>query len=1327
MTGVSTRKGPGLSRAQRIGDLARSALHANKPDNWVLGELSGDDFGYDFQAHAFDPVGEDARCVFNIQLKGTTKKKARLADGKVLSYPFDRSTLNLWHRSGFAVLVVIVDLIDTQDQKAATVHYHLANDDLEGILPSLPLNQKTVRLHVPINQMVHKKLDVLPLVLSYLDDIADARRLTRERRRAGGAATPDRVLFGAADPNASARLSQDSGDDELERFIATSLKKSELQAALTALREGEHERVLELCPHPTEDACKVAPQDTAVAAHLRSMALEAVGDSKSANELTTLALSLLPNFDGIVGAAAQNQLNAIQFGSKGQHAREELLKSLEPYSGLCATSVKSKILALNDDFDRAREILKPFPPEKTATTATVISILERAWDRVLAEIEVARNLPSMRPKQRLWLDIFEARARFEFAFRAVPSFAKGDFIVPSTGLPQVDYNSLRLAYQTSRRAMLAAQRLNWPADITYILDVFPVSTMLLGYAAEAIPLMAALGLARATVTPIREAVAKMAVQFDQPEIALRLGELAGASPRFEHEPSLMAVAAVKAGQMDKALKFVTDDFLADPSSKDVYLTSLLMLGMAANSTLRTDLVEKIRARLDSNAEARNWGAILDSAISVQQSLLQRPEAIQKLYAFWSKNGQPTVIGYHLLTNTDPRSMDEARLFVDVASNLEVEHSLGNEQLADYGQALLTIDRVGDAVTKLRAASARFPDDPKIQSMLGVALEVDGQSPEAFKMFEQLLNEGRASDTARRYFVEIAARMGFFNRAEQQVRAAYAKATTHSRKLQLLNTLFQILIAEGKRPEQIEEVAWEYGRQANQSDEHEEGIFLQEYVLATLRDDLTIQPERSEELRRRIDTYSERFPNSKFLWRAELPTGGPPETMLAALQEAVGLTDRDIEEGNATERKMDRGALEVPFSWRPRRFLRNISDIFMLWEIRKRAPVERAALHFRSSIAGHERQVPKDIGACEAVLSLTSLLLLDELELLSLVLETFPRVVVARATLIALQEGRNMFTSVWGRERATRIMEQLQRSFFKIGHPPYVLETSQPGAPDWYHEEKRAMEQAGRVYFSDDIVETYLVCCVDEKSPPRASVSTVNFLAWADEAAGIVSPRHVADAIGHMTRLRVLAVPVEQRYFIAAIPDALSDATSQEQAEVVLRNAQTFKSILDGLWHHLKPFPALQTHFAVNMSYLLNDTEASEEVLVSLWLRWLETVRFQTEPSISPLKKMLSAFRLILEHLNSEKEVVSRLWCSFWTALHRGLAGDLGGPEDQVAIKEVARLLGWGRAIRAYEATAIALFEKARMGLEPGTEREAWFNNEYVDAMVQREHANQAER
>lgn len=1326
MTEKITRKGPGLSTAQKIGDLARSALYANQPDNWNLGPNPGDDFGYDFDVTVFDPESEGAQCAFKIQLKGTTQKESRISEGKALSYPFDHATLNLWHRSGFAVLVVIVDLIDTLDQKTATVHYHFANDDLEDILPALPPDQKTVRLHIPTNQIVHKELDILPIVLPYLDEIADARRISHERRRAGGTTAVDHLSVDISNISANAPSEHIVVGNELEDFINASPKNIELTAALTALRGGDYELVFELSPYPSEEACKTEPRDSAIALYLRSLAFDAIGDAENATASLNLAYSLLPDCDDIVGNSAQKQLEKIEFGHKGQKARVELLESLDSHHGLSVTSVKSKILALNGKFDQAREILKSFSPEKIVTTEIVVSIVEKAWDRALTEVTTARKLSSLRPKQRLWLDVLEARARFEIALQSVPR-PEGEFIVPSSGLPRIDYDELRSAYEVSRRAMMAAQRLNWPVDVAYILDVFPISAMLLGYIADALPLMIELGLARAAVVTIRESVSKMAVQFDQPEIALQLRERAGTSPSFEHEESVVAVAALKAGKITTALEIVTDEFLAHSSSKDVYLSSLLMLGMAASSTLRLDLLEKIRTRLGQGEMARHFLEILDSAVRIEQSPLKRHEGIQKLYKYWSEHNHPAVVGYHLLTNLNTRNEDEATIFIEIAECLEEENSLGNEQLADYGQALLTVGRVSEAITKLQFASNRFQHDPKIQSLLGISLERDGQSSEAFKLFERLLNEGKASETARRYFVEIAIRMGFFEQAEQQVRAAYASASRHDQKLRLLNTLYQLLIAEGKRPEEAEEVAWEYGKQANQSDEREEGIFLQEYLFATVREDLAVKKERIDEFRQRLDAYSERFPNSKFLWRAEIPKNGPPGTMLKALQEAVGLTDQDVEESKAIEKKMDRGALMIPFSWRPRRFLRNVPDIFMLWEIRKGAPPERAALHFMNNVTDYDRQVPKNIGDFEVVLSLTSLLMLDELDILDLVLNTFPRLIVARATLLTLQEARNVFTSGWGHEKATRIISQLQKAFSKISHPQSGLVEDRPGIPGWHHEEKRAMEQPGRVYFSDDIVETYLVCNADEKEAPKRSISTIDFLTWADQSLGIISPLQVADAIGHMIRLRVTAINVEQRYFIAAIPDALNRAGNQAQAEEALRGAKTFQSIVDGIWNHFKSFAELRTHFAANMCYLLNDSRACDEVLISLWLRWLGTVRFQTKPNNTPIQKMLSAFLHILDNLRPEKETVGKHWRIFWTTLHRGFAHKLNKSEDRVAIEEVGKILGTQRAIKENEKLAMDRFEKAMIGLEPGTEREKWFSEIYVESMAQQEITNQASK
>lgn len=1320
MADVIMRRGPGYSLAQEVGDLARSALFANKPTTWLLSEKSGDDFGYDFEVTAFSNSDDGAQCAFNIQLKGTTQQKSRIENGTVLSHSFDVSTLNLWHRSGFAVLVVIVDLIDTQDPKSATVHFQFVNRQLDEILPTLPHDRKTVQLHVPKKQVVDRDLDILPVILPYLDELAEARRQLRETRRAAGTTSQDLLAYETGNTNEALSTAPLSDNGDIDELIQSSSDKERFQAAINYLRAGDYSRVLDLCPPPTDENCKDDPKASGISSYLRAKALHDIGQSDAARELTKLAASLLPSSDEIISAYTQDQLNIINYAPEGSLARAALLESLEQHTGLFVTCIKSKVLALNGDYDQARHILDSFPNEKTAITRIVISTIEREWERALSEIEESRGFHSLTPKQRLWIEIMEARAHFENALLSVPRPDEGDFIIPFSGFPQIDYSALRSAYAVSNRAMISAQRLGWPVDAQYVLDVYLVSSSVLGLTDQSMPLIASLGFARPEVPSIRKAVSQFAVQHDQSEIAIQLIQSADTAPKFKHESCVLAVSALKSGQPDKAFELVTDEFLSDNSSDDVYLSSLMVIGDAANSSLRTDLLEKIRARLKQDSKSMPYGAILEAATMVSRNLLKRKDSNDALCDFWRANGHPTVVAHHLLTNIDCQDTEEAALFVEVAARLEQTNSLHQDQLANYGKALITLKRIEDAIEKLRLAHDRFRQDPTIKSLLGIALELNGNSPEAFQIFEELLNEGKASETARRHFVEIAVRMGFFDKAAIHIRNSYAKCSNRERKLQLLNTLFQLLIAEGNHPTQAEEVAWEFGQQTDQSNEQEEGIFLQEYLFATMRDDITFSPERIQEFQARLEAYHRDFPNSKLLWRAEIPTEGPPEAILSALREAVGLTDEQLQAGITLERRMDRGLLQIPFSWRPRRFLRNVSDLFMLWEIRKKAPIERAALHFSNNATGYDRNIPGNLASCEAVISLTSLLLLDELGLLVLVLQSFEHIVIARSTLAVLQQARSSFSSGWGYEKATHIIKQLQDHFHKIYHPPHYLEAAPDALPPWHLEEKEAMRLPDRVYFSDDIIETYLVCSNDnEQGNPLPSIATTDFLAWADESANTISPKEVAETIGQMILMRIMTVTVTQRYFIASVPDALTHAENQEQSDAALLDATAFNSICDGIWSHHKPFDELVTHFSANMSYLITNTPASQETLIVLWIRWLKAIRFQEKPPMPPIQKLATAFLETLKLLNRERNVIDRLWRSFWTALQRGLGSELEDAEDHVAICVIGRILGRARAVPETEELAAKLFERAKIGLEPGTERENWFNGSYVEAVAKR--------
>jgi len=1319
MTEDLSKKGPGITDSQRIGDDARSALYANKPEQWLLGECPGDDFGYDFQVTAFGLGDSGAQYAFNIQLKGTTKEDALVEDGAYLSFAFNRTTLNLWNNSCFAILVVVADLTKSRNPKDAPVYFHLANYDLEEILPNLPPEQKTVTLRVPTSQLVHRELDILPLVQSYINEIKEARQRDREKCRATGTSVFDEG-GGATVQSTDNKISEfSSPEGEIERLINSLLNKDKLTVALKALRSGDYERVLRLTIIPSTTETKEDTQEAAACAYLRSRALKAIGNSSAENEMIDVAAHLLPDNDDIATLVAQRELDTTEFGINGHDARQQLLKSIESKNGVGITNLKAKVYALEGEFDTARTILDDLSLHHSLLTKVIVSIVERDWNRALSEIAICRSVTTLLDNQLFWLDVLEAKAYLELALDGIDRPEEGDFVIPANGVPGINYSKLHLAYDASLKAMHAGQRLNWPAYIQYMLDVFPISSMLLGYEEQTLPLLSSLAFARPKVTKIREVASTFSVQYGNPQIALELRELAEESEYFEHEEAVLAVAASKTGNITKALSFVTDKFLASTSTDAVYLSSLMTLGMLSASALRLDLLEKIKNRLGSNPESSDYLAILDSAAQVQQSFLRRSEAVHKLYEYWRSQGRSKIVGYNLLDNLNPAEPKEAEWICEVASQIETVGSLCADHLIAFSQALLTLNKSADAIVLIKEANQRYVDEPRLKSILGIALEINGKSAEAFELIGQLLESGRASESAQRYFIDIAARMGFFQQAEDQIRAALAKSKTKSRSLGFLNLLFCLLLAAGNRHKDVEEIAWEYGKLVDQEDEEGEGFFLQSYLVATLSDSIEYLEERIAEFNLRLESYSKRHPTSKYLWKADIPADGPPDAILSALKKAAGITDQDIAKEETIERKMERGSLHVPFSWRPRRFLRSISNTFMLWDIHKSAAPEKLAFQLQSSVLGYDRNTPSNLNNKKIVLSLTSLLVLDEIGLLGVVLDTFQEVIVARSTLVCVQEARNTFTGGWGREQADRIMKELQQRFCKISHPPFLEKENRRNIPEWHNEEMNAMLEPDRVYFCDDIIETVMVCSSGDSEPTKSSMSTVEFLMWADQSAGRLNASQVADYLGHLIRLKVGALNIEQRYLVAAIPDELQVASTLMEENEASQNAETLRSILDGIWASSKPFDDLRTHFSSTMGYLITKGEASEAVLVTLWLRWLQAIRFQLKPERPVWWKIAISFVSVLAQIESDKSCVIKLWQSFWIVLRRGLGDELAEPEDIAGVKMVAILLGEERAKGEEPSQIGLLFDRARIGIEEGTELAAIYNETYISSAAEK--------
>lgn len=1311
---MATNSGPQRGTAQEIGQDAERALNAHSPERWSLGGVGGRDYGVDYELTVFGANGAELVC--NLQLKGTTQENARLKDGVHLSYGFDCATLRLWHNSVTPILIAVADMVDSRDPLHATVHYHFVSPELDDVLSGAQ-DQAKVNIRIARTNLVHRHLDVLPLIRPYVAELWDARRILRERRLASGNSTDSSALLAISSAGqGTSNFDSPEAGAAVDELIKGADGSEALRASLTALRNGDAARVFSLTREPTSEEAAAPTISISLNAYLRAKAFEFVGSSDSdVLRLLRVAEIALPDNDDVVSSIAQRRLDDIDLGQPGTAERTALLQTLAAHKGPSVATVVAKIHALNQEFAAARRALESVPRPKANIIELIVSIVEGDWSRVIVEAEDARNFGISTPVQSFLIDVLEARAHFQLAMGPMEWPESGDLIIPAAGVAGMKTDALRMAYGVSLAAMYKAQVLRWPAATAHLLDVFPISAQLLGRSEEALPLLASLGRARATDMSVRENVIKFALNADQPSLALQLSELAGSAPRFPAEEGLLATASCRVGDVARAFSLI-EDTGSSMWPKDVYWATLMTVGVAADAAMRSEILEGIRLRLDESKEGQHYLAILDSAVSVRSSLLQRGAAVVRLHAYWVQHSFPPVISRHLLVNADPESKSEAAIIREVANQLQKEYSLDADQWASLGQALITLGAYAEAKSQLGEACDRFDLDHRLESLLAISYELNGDAFQAFEMFERLIESGEASESARRYFINSAARIGFLDKAIDQVRGALSKSTHRQARLRHLNTLFQLTLHSSANPVELWELAWQYGDLTDQTNEREEGVFLQEVIAACN----SFEPEpggpRLLEYARRRDRFVEAFPHSKYLRRVDLESRNGGGNLATSLREALGISIDDVRRANILERNLDSGTIVAPFSWRPRRFLTEVSDVLALWQLRRSKSVSRKSWHFNSVADDINRSVPISPAGWEPVVSLTSLLVLNECNLLQVFLNNFHRVVIARATLVALQDARNPITAGLGREIATRILDTLRANFEKITHPPFPIQESKEIGPNWHREELLAMEVQGRFYFCDDVLESAFVCGIEHGANGggtlrKASACTADLLSWLDRH-DMMSPREVAEYIGRLVTLSI-GVPVTHRVLVAAIPDSLQCAKTAKDAGTALLEAPTLGPILDGIWAPDRSLDALLRMLSDLLSYLV-ENGGSDFVVGALWTRWLQTVRLQTEPAIAPLNK-LAASLVVVAHRVDDSDAVHRLWRGYWYAVEHGLSIDATLEPDRAGVEAVAHLLGSASVERGHEIAEVS--QHVRHALGAGTELDALYERTYINAAV----------
>jgi tetratricopeptide (TPR) repeat protein len=820
---------------------------------------------------------------------------------------------------------------------------------------------------------------------------------------------------------------------------------------------------------------------------------------------------------------------------------------------------------------------------------------------------------------------------------------------------------------------------------------------MLGLHMEALPILAEAGEAHPSLATLQSGVELLAARTGDYQLALKANERQPESDRsLLRRVSLLHIAHRHSACVDLML------------SKGEHATSdIPMLGHAmslaifsAEKLVRSDLASRWTQMIESNPELASTLAIHRYLSVISSSALAKQPALDKLEDEYERLGHPLLITKHLFQELDPTLPLHAEKLLVLAERLANAQLLDADQCLLLAQALTTLHKWGELLSLSDQASARFQNSDRLVAVGALALDKLGRASEAHSRLQALVRKDSPDPFALNAYINIATISGFTSEAIECLENVLANETDDYRKLQCLSHLFRLVHLSDPLSPRLVEIAWKIGQTVQQENESEEGMFLLSMFSATLHAGASLSDERKVEFRRRIDTFSEKFPNSKIIRRFSISERPSADELLQALTDAIGVDKDQIRWREKIQNELTRGLVPIPYAWRPRHILEGIHDLPTLWEISKSSRWEHLQFHLTMAVSEWTPASIAHIKARMPLLDLTALMVVYDLGIFDKLFELFPKIAIGKATLLELQDLLSPWSSSPYRAKCEGIMSALRARFEQIEQPGVdPPEDDSFARAKWASQEVIEITKTSSRYliYSDD---AFFRIYASEGKTEALPICTLDFLKAADDM-GILSPKEVAQYIARLCSWRVGLI-IQPRYQLAIIPDELEEVRNVIDGIEVLRSDELCNAIFSGLWHPGKPFPQLLGHIGSLLRDLSEDRANAIDSITALGGLWVSKVKlYPTSPSPpSRLIALVLAQAIVFDKPMSQ-ETSQRLWSIFRKLIeivHGSKMDDRIYDNSIATIAEIAAGIDQSQSLKNDRS----VIQRLRLGLTDGT-------------------------
>jgi hypothetical protein len=350
------------------------------------------------------------------------------------------------------------------------------------------------------------------------------------------------------------------------------------------------------------------------------------------------------------------------------------------------------------------------------------------------------------------------------------------------------------------------------------------------------------------------------------------------------------------------------------------------------------------------------------------------------------------------------------------------------------------------------------------------------------------------------------RSGEVDAAIKLVRRALGAATAPEAKFHY-QRLLATLYSRTDRAEYLRAVA-RLGELARADVEEEEGVYLLHHLMAQRDASASNTGHEVEAFQRRLNSFTERFPNSKILRVGHLKENVSAAQLSQQLQMLVGLSQEQIDLQERRRRFGENAGSHLPFGYRPRTyapFAENVADLLRICIERWYEGEASALIVADDGVLGKESKAPP-------IIDLVTLLALVELDLFDVLFSRWSAVAIPKESVSYLAELSLSPLSGGGIDLIDRAVRAIRRWNSKIVQPSAVGEVVR----DYPHGEAVTLRQeanSGRfTYMSIDAAATVLAAMGEVQSGRFATIWP--FIEHAQDAGVLTT------AQASLVRLRV---------------------------------------------------------------------------------------------------------------------------------------------------------------------------------------------------------------